>query len=670
MNKNLIFSALLCFLQAAHISAQGKNRIKFGDVSEKDFAVKIYPVDSNANAVVIADIGSGQIEGNSKGWFSVVNKHFKRVHILNKKGFDIADVSISLYTNGTDEEKLDRLKAVTYNLENGKITETKLENKSGLFEDKMDKNWKVKKFTFPNVKEGSIIEFEYATTSDFISYLDPWEFQGDYPRLWSEYTLTVPSFFYYVFFKQGFLRFDIDERKDGNTTFNVTVPGGTGASEHITVNAGITDYHWVIKNVPALKEENYTSTIDNHIQKIEFQLVERREPLTFFKYIESWPQVAKGMMESEYFGLQLDKENNWLKEICAPLVKDISDEKEKAIKIFNYVRDNFSCTDHSRRFMDQPLKNILKNHKGSVAEINLMLIAMLKYVSINADPVLLSTRSHGYAYPVYPIMSQYNYVIGRAVIGDKTYYLDASEPLMGFGRLPLRCYNGYARLINKAAEAIELNSDGVSEVKQTTIFIINNESGNMIGSLQQTPGYYESNHLRERIKEKGRDQLIKDIEKDFGTEIVISNFQLDSLEKPDFELGLHYDFDVKNEKEDIIYLNPLFGEANKENLFKSAERHYPVEMPFTWDETINLQMEVPYGYIVDELPKSLIVKLNEQDDGIFEYRISQSGENISLRSRTRFKRSTFMPEEYETLREFFNLIVNKQSEQIVFKKKK
>ncbi len=102
------------------ISAQEKANVKFGNVTEKDFATKIYSVDSNASAVVIADIGSSKIEGNSKGWFSLVFKHYKRMHILNKNGYDIANVSISLYTNGTDEEQLDRLKAVTYNLENGK----------------------------------------------------------------------------------------------------------------------------------------------------------------------------------------------------------------------------------------------------------------------------------------------------------------------------------------------------------------------------------------------------------------------------------------------------------------------------------------------------------------------------------------------------------------------
>lgn len=202
MKRKLLCSAIFYFLIASQLLAQEKNNIKFGGVTEKDFATKIYSIDSNANAVVIADIGYCSLDGNDKGWFSAVSKHFKRVHILNKNGYDIANVSIELYSNGEAEEKLDKLKAVTYNLENGKVVETKLDTKSSVFEDRIDKNYKIKKFTFPNIKEGSIIEFEYTTISDFINSLDPWEFQGAYPRLWSEFNLTVPSFFTTLFLRR------------------------------------------------------------------------------------------------------------------------------------------------------------------------------------------------------------------------------------------------------------------------------------------------------------------------------------------------------------------------------------------------------------------------------------------------------------------------------------
>src|SRR6186997_2941791 len=87
-------------------------------------------------------------------------------------------------------------------------------------------------------------------------------------------------------------------------------------------------------------------------------------------------------------------------------------------------------------------KNILKDKKGSEAEINLLLVAMLRKAGLPADPLMLSTKSHGYALPVYPIMDKFNYVVCRTAIGGKTFYLDASRPRLGFGRLTWECYNG------------------------------------------------------------------------------------------------------------------------------------------------------------------------------------------------------------------------------------
>ena len=670
MKFNLIIYYLFLTIITAETYAQENNKIKFGDISEKDFAPKIYSLDSNANAVVIADIGSSKIEGNNKGWFSLVFKHYKRVHILNKNGYDAANVSLSFYTNGTAEEQLERLKAVTYNLENGKVVETKLDAKASVFKDKVSKNWLVKKFTFPNVKEGSIIEFEYTKTSDFLQNLEPWEFQGEYPRLWSEYNLALPDFFGYVFLTQGYKPYDINEKKVSRVSFRIIDSKGAAASEAFSLDANVSDYHWVIKNVPTLKEESYTSTINNHITKIEFQLSEYREPLLYRNIMGSWPKLGEELMKAEYFGEQLTKDNGWLKDIINPLIKGAANSTEKAQRIFTYIRDNYTCTDHSDVYLDQTLKNVVKTKNGSVSEINLLLVAMLRHEDIQADPVILSTRSHGYTYPIYPIMSKFNYVISKAVIDGKDYFLDASEPRMGFGKLPLRCYNGHARIINNAVDPVQLNTELVSEIKFSTIFIINDEKGNLVGSMQQTPGYYESLDLRDRIKEKGKEELQKDIKKAFGSDINISNFIIDSLDKYEIALGIKYDFDLVSEKEDIIYLNPMFGEGYKENPFKSAERVYPVEMPFTMDETFNLQLEVPQGYVVDELPKSIILKLNEEDEGSFEYLISQSGDNISFRSRIKLNRANFLPDEYEMLREFFSLVVKKQAEQIVFKKKK
>ena len=444
---------------------------------------------------------------------------------------------------------------------------------------------------------------------------------------------------------------------------------GSGATERVDFNANVVDYRWVMKDVPSLKEESYTSTLRNHISRIEFQLASIGEPFTPRQVMSSWKMAAKDLLEDEDFGEQLSKDNGWLNEVMPLALRGATNVLAKAKNIYEWVRDNFTCTNYNRKYLEQPLKNVLKNRNGNVAEINLLMTAMLRKANIQADPVILSTRSHGYTHSAYPLMDRYNYVICRTEAESKEFFLDACEPGMGFGKLDYKCYNGSSRIINSMAEEIYLNASSLKEVTNTIVFVINDEQGNSIGSFQQTPGYLESSRFRKLAKEKGKEQVFSEFQKAAGEDIKVSNTKIDSLFNYDEPVKVSFDIDFINNKEDIIYFNPMLGEGFKENPFKSAERFYPVEMPYTMDETYNLQMEVPTGYVVDELPKGAVVKFNEAEDAIFEYRLSLSDGNISFRSRLVIKKAYFLPEEYEVLREFFALIVKKQSEQIVFKKK-
>ena len=78
-------------------------------------------------------------------------------------------------------------------------------------------------------------------------------------------------------------------------------------------------------------------------------------------------------------------------------------------------------------------------------------------------------------------------------------------------------------------------------------------------------------------------------------------------------------------------------------------------------------MEVPKGYKVDELPKSVRVNLNG-NDGMFEYLISSDKEYIQFRCKLLLSKATYVNEDYQFLRDFYALVVKKETEQIVFKK--
>ncbi len=670
MKQALLLASLLLALSTFAQKGGEKSKVKFGNVAASDFQPKFYPVDSNANAVIIADIGSTTIEGNYKGNFSVIFKNYRRARIINKNGYDIADVQIPLYSNGSNEETIESIKAVTYNLENGKVVETKLDVKGGIFTDRISKHTKVAKFTFPNVKEGSIIEYEYKTKSDFILNLQPWAFQGDYPRLWSEYNVGVPYFYNYVVLTQGSQNFAVKTQDSHRDNFTVVDSHSAGAAERTSFTSEVIDYRWVMKDVPALKEESFTSTLRNHISKVEFQLSAYREPYQPEMVLESWPAAAKKMLEDEGFGYQVGRDNPWLNDVMDDATGKATTQLDKAKNIYTWVRDHFTCTDHSRLYLSQPLKNTLRNKNGAESDINMVLTLMLAKAGLDAHPAVLSTRSNGYSHPVYPLVDRLNYVVAAVNIDTTSYLLDASEPRMGFGKLDYELYNGRVRILDFGATPVDLYSEMLRESSLTSVFTTIDDKGELKGSFRKTPGYYESYRIRNKIAKSGNDAVITSFKKALGNDATISAAAIDSVDKYEEPVAVGFDFIVPEDNNDIIYVSPMFGENYKENPFKSAERLYPVEMPYSIDETYIFQMEIPQNYEIDELPKQAVVKLDDTGDAIFEYRISTTGNTLLMRTRVWLRRTYYAPEDYPGLRAFFDLIVKKEAEQIVLKKKK
>jgi hypothetical protein len=673
----ILCHVLFATLFSISLFSQTKANLKFGEISAADFNLpNTEIIDSNTNAVIIADIGSTTFIGNKKGWFTLVFKRSTRIKILNEKAFRVATVHIPLYSKDDNQEKLEDVKAATYNLENGKVVSTKL-GKNDLFQEKLDKNHFDNKFTMPAIKPGSIIEYSYTINSDFLLSNRSWDFQHvNYPCLWSEFETVIPTLLLYVTASQGYYPYVINESKIGRQNYLVTTPAGSSSygerEQDLTVHAATNIRHFAMKNIPAFKPEDYLTSPENYISKIEFQLSkESNDGQDYTEVMNGWEKASEDLLKREDFGSFLMEDNFFLDNEIAPLTKNIADQMELARIIYDHVKNNFTCiNDEGVLMTGSSLKDILKKRKGNVADINLLLIALLNRKGISCAPVLLSTRDHGVNLFKYPILSKYNYVLCQANIHNNTYYLDATNPTLGFGRLDPKCYNGEARVINSSATPVNFSADSVREITQTSIRLVPNDKGEMIGSVQKAPGYFESGDIREKISEQGKDEFFKEIKKEWGNDVDLTNLRIDSLQNLEENVSIQYDFKLGEAKEDIIYINPMFGEGYKENIFKSAQRNYPVEMPYTSDETYVFNMIVPDGYKIDELPKQTVIKLNDAGDGKFEYLISESNGTISMRSRIQLKRAFFQPAEYDLLREFFNMIVKKQNEQIVLKKKK
>jgi hypothetical protein len=669
--RRLLLPLGCCLLILSGSRAQDKSLAKFQKITPADFDLSKAGFDSGANAVLIADVGGTSFEGNNKGDFTLVFTRHLRAKIINKNGFDIATRTIILFSNANDEERLISLKASTYNLENEAVTETKLDEKS-IFTSKIDKETQTRKFTMPALKEGSVFDISYTIKSDFYTHLRSWSFQGDYPCLWSEYEVTIPEFFNYVSLLRGDDRFEVNTATTSYADFTLRESGGTETDDVFHIRGNTLKHHWVKKNVPAIKEETYMSASSNYLSRVSFQLhyVQFGENGIRHNFLRDWFMASEKLLEEERFGVALDMDNHWMSEPLKPLLEGSRTGEETTRRLFNYIRDHFTCTDHDNLYTSQSLKDVFRKKTGNVADLNLLLVALLRHEGVPADPVILSTRDNGYADQNYPLISEYNYVLCQASPEGKLVNLDASWPANGFGHLPPDCYNGQGRVINKTKPyLVDLYADSLRERKITTVFITNDDKGYPTGAYKGVLGTNESFDLRKQMKETTEKDYFKKIQTGFGSELEMEDHGIDSLNSLENPVQVHFDFNLKNlTGNDLIYFNPMLKEALINNPFKADTRIYPVEMPYTIHETYILNMEIPKGYAVEELPKSARMSYND-DDGFFEYLAAKSDEVVQLKVTLKLNKAFIPAADYPILRDFFAGIVKKESEQIVFKKK-
>ncbi|MEP6950053.1 MAG: DUF3857 domain-containing protein [Ginsengibacter sp.] len=655
----------LLFISGEIASAQKQQPNTFGTISAADFDLSANKIiDSNTNAVIIANVGSVEFVGN-KHYLSYVYKKSIRIKILNNKAYDLATIKIRLYGEDDEQDKMDNFHASSYNISNGKVVETKLLN-SDIFIEKIRKGVIEKKFTMPDVTAGSIIEYTYSITSSRFYYLPDWDFQNlEYPCLYSEYKIGIPDLLRYSIIHYGPGSFFMDKTDQGYKTISV-------ASGNLPVSVDMVIYNhlWIMKDIPAFKSEEYIGQPKDYVDRLELTLTKTSNGQDVNNFRTTWKVAEDELLGSDYFGVAIDPLRTinligTLNKICPPGGNALSDAKS----IYSYVKDNFTCVPDNEIFINK-LYDINKSHTGSVAELNMLVIALLRLKELHADPVILSTRDFGMHPVKYPELEKMNYVICMLRLGKDTIYLDASDPLLGFGKLPLSCYNGHAQIIDaNHSGSLFFYTGNIREQSKTYVNIINNENGNgKSASYESTLGYFASYDLRDQVKKKGIGKYISDIKTAYGLDFEISNFTIDSLTVLENPVKIKYDINFKTDNdEDIVYFNPFINHGYKENPFKSGTRKYALEMPYPVDDVYELSMDIPKGYKVDELPKGAKLSFNETD-GFFEYVIQKDQDKVQMRCHVKILPAIFAAEDYAPLRDFFAYVVKKESEQIVFKK--
>src|SRR5690606_27200670 len=116
-------------------------------------------------------------------------------------------------------------------------------------------------------------------------------------------------------------------------------------------------------------------------------------------YSTTWEDVSKGIYEVDSFGSELTR-SNYFEDDLNKILSGVSTSEEKISRIFSFVVNKMSWNNYTGYYTNEGVKEAYKKGSGNVADINLMLVAMLRKANLNANPVLVSTKDHGM--PLFP----------------------------------------------------------------------------------------------------------------------------------------------------------------------------------------------------------------------------------------------------------------------------
>lgn len=632
---------------------QSQQKDTFGKFTSEEIAMTTYSKDTTANAVVLHESGNNYFKVINDR-IRIVKEYHVKIKILNKKGFDQATISIPLRRNEKLAEKLEGLKAITHN----GVNKTQVLSKD-VFTKDVHEFVTERTFTFPNLKEGSILEYKYKLISPFIYNFKGWDFQAEIPKIYSEFNAEIPGNYIYNRAVTGSLKLDINEADVKKNCFHI---------DGYTKSADCEILKYAMKDIPAFKiAEEFTLAPSNYIARVDFELSEhRRLDGVNNKYTKSWKDVDQEFRSDKNIGRQLTKKGYFENHVPEALLNE-PNKLKRAKNIYAFVQKHFNWNDEYGIYGKARVKEAFDEGRGSVSEINMSLINLLNAADLKTNLILMSTRMNGLPKMSHPVMSDFNYSIAKLDINGQTYLLDATDKYIDFGILPFRALNYYGRVMDFKNDSywydIKADDSSLHQIRMQLTFDV--EENMAFGKLDVINQGYNAFYVKEKIDTQNEDSYLESFEEDIASDFSIISYERKEELQDAKNSSERFEFEIENIlKGDMVYFNPFLIPFFKKNPFTLEKRTYPVDFGFPRKYKYQMTIVVPEGYIVREIPKSINVKTGEESI-VMKFQSQASQKNIIITFILDLNTPHIPADDYENLKEVFKHVTDIQNNSLI-----
>jgi hypothetical protein len=643
MNKIYIVSGFLILNLCTAFSQTSP--ITYGVVTKADLMTELYPAEKGAEAIVLCDYATAEINEDLQIEFT---RHV-RIKIFKASGLNQANIQIP-YAVG---DEISNLKASTYNIEDENITKNEV-GKKEFYVEKVNSYHNSTRFSFPNVRAGSVIEYTFSLKQKEIRGFRAFTFQRLIPVRHVEYYATIPGFFKYVI--------NLSHNNIIRQEYN------TWKGYYKSSPVPFDQFHWTGINLVPFEPEPMMPESHEYYAGVDFSLTSIKIPNG--GYYEESPTYAK-LYDKLLPLCQLGQINNTflfsgkVKEITA----DMTTSAAKMKAIYDHVQKHMKWNGYEEMLPEENFIKAYREKTGSNAVINLMLVNMLRTAGITADPLVLGTRENGVINPVVALPGELNYVVCIATLDGKDYLMDASDKFLPMGELPFKCMNGEGWVLNPTrgrwVKLLNNEKKAIQEFYDLTL----DEAGEIIGRGNVSFAGYDAIEIRKLLQTEGevgfRDKKIAN-----SGDLTLTNlkfYAVDSLDAP-----LRISFDLKF-KHNILFANQylffrplisLFGRYR--NGWIKDERKFPIDLGCPVINNFECKIHLPATVEIEELPKTIRIHMPENEAG-FLFGVTREEGGISIQAELDLRKTSFKTTEYIAVREFYTQVNKKCSEMILLK---
>lgn len=639
---------LLCFslLQLSAVAAFSQKKFpEFGKIDVADLQLTGCPFEKDAVAMKLFDLQ--ETEFNLDGFVPELRTERRvRIKIFKSEGYKYASIKIPFFSK-YGMQKIRDLKGIVYNLdEAGNVVATKLEKKDFL-KNQVEDAIQMINFTFPNLKSGSVFEYQYTKVERENTLLEPWIVQEDIPVAYALKTLIIPA------------RSRIREKVSGlDSVQRTTEKFGNDRVKKMYYKEAIPSFHL----------EPYMGSLNDNLLHVKFLFYPYGNLLMDLLSTpeKEWKFTASRLLESKWLGGQVDTlipETVYIIDSA----KKMSSKEQRIAFIYEEVKRRLAGTTR-QTFRAYDISEAWKTAKANTAETNLILLNLLRKAEVESYPLLISTRSNGKINTDFPSTAQFNGLDVLAVDTNRSYVLDASTREQSHLNPPFNVMNRIALLLDKDDSKWVRIVDERPLLRQE--FIINaafDEEACIDGMATiRQHDFAKSFAVDSTAQEKNENDQFG--EKAEGLAVYFRK----ATEGGRFSdpLEQQADFLYQPQKTgEFYFLNPLFLFPQKVNPFKNSQRNTEIDMGCNQQITITMTLQLPASYQIEFLPKNTL--LRAPDTSFYYKRVcSTDATSIFFAQTFEIKRSVFDKEEYPAVQEFFKRAYALMTEEIILKKRK